>query len=77
MYKVIGSYDMKYDDSKEMCRKAWREKFNYLCRDMTKNENDGKYSIFNESKNNYIEHIAQSEAFYFSNCCFELKKEMT
>ena len=31
MYKDIGGYDMKYDEFKGMCRKAWSEKFNYLC----------------------------------------------
>ena len=34
-----------------------------LCIDMTKNKNDGKYRIFNESKNTYIECIPGSEAF--------------
>ena len=31
MYEDIGGYDMKYYEFKEMCRKAWSEKFNYLC----------------------------------------------
>ena len=26
----IGAYDMKFDEYKEMCRKAWNEKFSYL-----------------------------------------------
>ena len=38
MYKDIGGYCMKYDEFKEMCRKAWSEKLNYLCIDMTKNK---------------------------------------
>ena len=63
MYKDIGGYDLKYDESKEMCRKAWSEKFNYLCIDMTKNKNEGKYRIFNESKNIYIDCICESETF--------------
>ena len=46
MYYDIGAYDMKYDEFKEMCHKAWSENFNYLCIDMTKNKNDGKYRIF-------------------------------
>ena len=29
---------MKYDEFKEMCRKAWSEKLNCLCIDMTKNK---------------------------------------
>ena len=63
MYYDIGAYDMKYDEFKEMCHKAWDEKYNYLCIDMTKNKNNGKYRIFNESKNTYIECICETEPF--------------
>ena len=63
MYYDIGAYDMKYDEFKEMCHKAWDERFNYLCIDMTKNKNDVKYRIFNESKTTYIECICETEAF--------------
>ena len=61
MYYDIGAYDMKYDEFKEMCHKAWCERFNYLCIDMTKNRNEGKYRIFNESKTTYIGSIPESE----------------
>ena len=50
----IGAYDMNYDEFKQMCQKAWDERFNYLCIDMTKNKNEGKYRIYNESKHTYI-----------------------
>ena len=63
MYYDIGAYDMNYDEFKQMCHKAWDERFNYLCIDMTKNENEGKYRIFNESKTTYFECIPESEAF--------------
>ena len=63
MYYDIGGYDMKYDEFKEMCQKAWSERFNYLCNDMTKNRNEGKYRIFNESKNTPIESIPETEPF--------------
>ena len=63
MYYDIGAYDMMYDEFKEMCHKAWDEQFNYLCIDMTKNKNEGKYRIFNESKNTYIECVCETEAF--------------
>ena len=63
MYQDIGAFDMKYDEFKEMCRAIWSEKFNYLCIDMTKNKNEGKYRIVNESKNTYSECICESEAF--------------
>ena len=59
----IGAYDMKYVEFKEMCHKAWDEKFNYLCIDMTKNKNDGKYRILNESKTTYFDCIPETEAF--------------
>ena len=59
----IGDFDMIYGEFKEMCRVAWSEKFNYLNIDMAENKNEGKYRIFNESKNTYIECIFESEAF--------------
>ena len=46
-----------------MCRAAWSEKFNYLCIDMTKNKNEGKYRIINESKETNIDCICESEPF--------------
>ena len=63
MYYDIGAYDMKYDEFKEMCHKAWDEKYNYLCIDVTKNKTDGKYRIFNESKTTYIDCMPESEPF--------------
>ena len=63
MYYDIGAYDMKYNEFKEMCHKAWNEEYNYLCIDMTKNKNEGKYCIFNESKTTYIECICETNPF--------------
>ena len=63
MYYDIGAYDMKYDELKKMCHKAWDEKYNYLCIDMTKNKNEGKYRIFNESKTIYIDCVCETEPF--------------
>ena len=63
LYYDIGAYDMKSDEFKEMYHKAWDERFNYLCIDMTKNKNEGKYRIFNESKTTYIECIPETELF--------------
>ena len=54
---------MKYDEFKEMCRKAWSEKFNYLCIVMTKNGDIGEYRIFNESKTTYIDCIPETNPF--------------
>ena len=63
MYYDIGAYDMKYDEFKELCHKAWDEKYNYLCIDVTKNKNEVKYRIFNESKTTYVECIPETEPF--------------
>ena len=63
MYHDIGALDMIYDEFKEMCRVAWGEKFNYLCIDMTKNKNEGKYRSFNESKATYIDCIPETKPF--------------
>ena len=63
MYHDIGAFIMIYDEFKEMCRVAWSEKFNYLCIDMTKNKNDGKYRIFNESKTTYTDCIPETKPF--------------
>ena len=63
MYKDISAYDMSYHEFYHMCREIWRKKINYLCNDMSKNKNEGKYRIFNLSKFAYFEYICESEAF--------------
>ena len=45
-----GAYDMVFSEFKELCRKAWNGKFNYLFTERTKNKNEGKNRIFNEIK---------------------------
>ena len=64
MYKDNAAYDMSYWEFKELCRECWSEKFDYFCIDMTKNKNEGKYSILTQSKNTYIECIAETEPFW-------------
>ena len=39
MYDDIGIYDVKYDEFKELVRKAWGGNFNYLCSHMSQNKN--------------------------------------
>ena len=62
MYYDIEAYDMKYDEYEKTSHRAWRERFSYLCIDMTK-KNEGKYRIFSESKNTYFECIYETEPF--------------
>ena len=63
MYYDIGAYDMKYDEFKKSVQLPGVTKFNYLCIDKTKNKNEGRYRIFNERKNTYIECVCETEAF--------------
>ena len=63
MYYDVGAYDMLFSEVQEMCHKAWCERFNYLCNDMTKNKNEGKYFTYNGSKNIFIECIPETELF--------------
>ena len=63
MYKDIGGFDMKYDEFKEICRKACSVKFNRFLIDMARNKKECNYRNFNESKNTYIKCICESEAF--------------
>ena len=63
MYYDIRAYDMKYDEFKEMCHEAWDEKYNYLCIDMTKKKNEGKYCFFNEGKTTHNECICETNPF--------------
>ena len=72
MHHDIGAFDMISDEFKDMCRVACGEKFIYLCIDMTKNKNEGKYRIFNESKNTYIECICETEAFKIFSMLFAI-----
>ena len=46
-----------------MCQESWCGNFNYLNIDMTRNKKEGKYRIFNENKNAYIECICENETF--------------
>ena len=62
MYDDFGAYDMLHSEFKEMCHKAWSERFNYFCIDMTKNKNEGKFRVFNGSRNTYFECIPESKA---------------
>ena len=63
MYRDIGGYDTKHDEFEKICRKAWSDKFIYLCFDITEKKNDGIYPRSNESKKTYFECLCEGEAF--------------
>ena len=63
MYHDIGADDMLYSEFVQMVRSAWSDKFNFLCIDITKSKNEGKYRIFNERNITNIECISAGEPF--------------
>ena len=63
IYRDVASYDMNYDEFKELCRKSWDEDIGYLCTDRSKKRDQGRYCICNESKQTYIEAKPQTKAF--------------
>ena len=63
MYYDIGADDKLYSEFREMCKEALIGKVNYLCIDMTKNKKEGKYLIFNQSKNKFIGCVSEIEFF--------------
>ena len=54
---------MSYDEFKELCRKTWEQDYNYLCNDRSKKRDQGRYCIYNESKNSYIECTPETKPF--------------
>ena len=64
MHYDIRAYDMKYDEFKEMCHKAWSERCNYICLNMTKHKDNAKYRFFNESRTTYFDCIPETEHFF-------------
>ena len=53
IYRDIAGFDMSYDEFKELCREAWKEKYNYLLLNRLEDENGSKYQMCNESNPNY------------------------
>ena len=53
---------MSYDEFKELCRKSWQD-YNYLCIDISKKRDQGRYCICNESKKNAYRSNTPDEGF--------------
>ena len=63
IFRDVASYDMNYDEFKELCIKSWQEDYNYLCIDRSEKRDQGRYCICNESKNTYIECTPETKPF--------------
>ena len=49
IYRDIAGFDMSYEEFKELCREAWRERYNYLLINRLEDKNGSRYKICNES----------------------------
>ena len=63
IYRDIAGFDMSYDEFKELCREAWRDKYNYLLINRLEDKNGSKYKICNESSLQYQIFIPQTDPF--------------
>ena len=63
IYRDIAGLDMSYDEFEELCREAWKEKYQYLEINMLEDKNESKYKICNESNPNYKIFNPQTEPF--------------
>ena len=63
IYRDVSGYDMNYDEFKRLCKKSWDEDYNYLCIDRYKKRDQGRYCIYNENKNSYIECTQETKPF--------------
>ena len=62
-YRDIAGFDMSYDEFEELCREAWKEKYNYLEINTLEDKTESKYKICNESNQNYKIFNPQTEPF--------------
>ena len=63
IYRDIAGFDMSYYEFKELCREAWKEKYNYLDINLLEDKTESKYKICNESNPNYKIFNPQTEPF--------------
>ena len=54
IHRDIAEFDMSPDEFKDLCRKDWEEKLNYLHIDRSKAKNEGKHNTQNQIENTYI-----------------------
>ena len=62
-YRDTAVIDMSYEEFKDSCHTAWDGDFNYLYIDRSKQKDEEKHNICNESKNAYIESIPETQLF--------------
>ena len=63
IYRDIAGFDMSYDEFKELCREAWRERYNYLLINRLEDKNGSRYKICNESNPEFKVFNPQTDPF--------------
>ena len=63
IYRDIAGFDMSYEEFKELCREAWRERYNYLLINRLEDKNGSRYMICNESNPEYKTFNPQTDPF--------------
>ena len=63
LFHDIAGLDMNLDEWKQLCRKAWENDFDYLQIDRIAKIGNGRYTIRNCNKNNYIECTPETKPF--------------
>ena len=63
IYRDNAGFDMSYDEFKNLCKEAWRDKYNYLLINRLEDKNGSKYMICNESNLQYQIFNPQTDPF--------------
>ena len=63
IYRDVSGYDMSYDEFKELCRGSWDEDYNNHCFDRCNKRDQGRYCVYIESKNSYVECTPETKPF--------------
>ena len=63
IYRDIAGFDMSYEEFKELCREAWRERYNYLLVNTLEDKNGSRYKICNESNPEFMVFNPQTDPF--------------
>ena len=64
IYRDVGGYDMNYDENKDLCRKSCGDEHNYLWIDKSKNRDQRRHCICNESKNTYTDSTPMTKTYH-------------
>ena len=63
IYRDIAGFDMSYEEFKELCREAWKEKYKYFLINRLEDKNGSRYKTCNESNPEYKTFNPQTDPF--------------